>query len=182
MSEMFNKVGGLRAGYAIDEVDDFMARARASYEGSSSEINARSVLAAAFSTQKGGYKRVSVDATLDRLAAAFVKRDRADYVARHGQQAWLDHVADRATVLYPRLSRPEGERFTHPEKGESGYSVAEVDAFLTRVVAFFNEGQPLSARDVRNIVFKAKRGDKAYSEVSVDAYLNALLEVMLAVE
>ncbi|AOZ72770.1 cell division protein DivIVA [Boudabousia tangfeifanii] len=182
MSDMFNKVGGLRRGYSVAAVNQFMADAKVSYEGKSAAVNAAKVLSVVFPDEKGGYDRVQVDATLDRLASAFIKRDRAEFVSRHGQQAWLDRVAERATTLYPRLLRPVGERFVHPGRGQLGYSAESVDPFLDLVSAFFNEGKELTANQVRTVVFKAARGKKAYEESVVDAYLNRVLEVLLAVE
>ncbi|OKL47188.1 hypothetical protein BSR29_06090 [Boudabousia liubingyangii] len=179
---MFSRVGSLRKGYSVAEVDAFLEEARAAYEGDSTEVDANTVLEKVFKEERGGYSRVEVDTTLDRLIAAFVKRDRADFVNRNGQQAWLDFVAERAATLYPRLLAEAGQRFPSPKRGYPGYRRSEVDEFMNVISAFFNDGSDLTANDVRTVVFRSARGSKAYDEAVVDAYLNRVLEVMLAVE
>lgn len=178
---MFSRVGSMRRGYNGAQVDSFLAEARQAYEGSAGVMDASQVMNMVFADERGGYKRREVDATLDRLVSAFVAKDRAEYVARNGQQAWFDKAADLAVTLYPRLLRPTNERFAEPVKA-SGYKKSDVDQFLDRVAAFFNDGAELNAEDVRSACFRSARSSKAYDERIVDAYLNRVLLVMLAVE
>ena len=103
-------------------------------------------------------------------------------MAVNGEEAWLDHVADRATTLYPRLIRPAGERFAHPEGSDVGYRVEEVDAFLERLARFFDDEEILRADDVRRLTFGLAKGSDAYLEGPVDAYLARVVEILLAVE
>ena len=101
--------------------------------------------------------------------------------AAMGEAAWYDRVADRATTLYPRLQRPRGERFAHPESGR-GYRMDEVDDLLDRLAAYFDDGEPLSADDVRQATFRPARGKKAYAEGPVDAFLGRAVDILLAVD
>lgn len=181
---MFPRVRFYEKGYRPEDVDDFLQAARDAYEGGipASEFSSATVHKAMFALKRGGYDPVAVDAALDRLESAFLSRDRADHVAVNGEQAWLDHVADRATTLYPRLIRPEGERFAHPAKGQFGYRASDVDAFMDRLARFFDDEENLRVDEVRNLAFRTAKGDAAYHEGTVDAYLARVIEILLAVE
>ena len=53
-----------------------------------------------------------------------------------------------------------------------------MDAFAERVNAFLTTGEPLSVADVRSVTFRPGRG--GYDEAQVDAVLDALVELLLA--
>lgn len=171
-------------GYHPERVDEFFTRARKAYEGGvpAEEFSSEEVRRAMFPLKRGGYDPGSVDSALDRLEGAFVTRDRANHVAVNGEEAWLNHVADRATTLYPRLVRPETERFAHPEKGKVGYKISEVDAFMNRLARFFDDEEKITANEVRRLTFKPAKAEQAYVEGTVDAYLARVIEILLAVE
>ncbi|MBV7364009.1 DivIVA domain-containing protein [Actinomycetaceae bacterium TAE3-ERU4] len=179
---MFKRVGYLRKGYNVEEVNSYFEEARRFYEEGVGKLTPDSILQKVFSLQRNGYDEDEVDSALDRLIDALTNQERADYVTHNGQQSWLDKVSVRAATLYPRLLRPLGERFEHPRRSQAGYKVEQVDAFLDNISAFFNEGRDLTAREVRSVVFETAYGKRAYDERVVDAYLNRVLEVMLAVE
>lgn len=188
MTKLFPRVAVTQRGYDPDQVDEFFARARRAYEGSldgapagPDDFDAHTVRSAAFDLVRRGYRASSVDAALDRLEAAFVATDRAEFISSHGQGAWMTQVVDRATTLYERLTRPPGERFAPPEGGR-GYSAADVDALLDRLVAYFDEGVPITAAEVRSTVFPGAPRARAYEEGPVDAYLDRVVDVLLAVE
>lgn len=180
MTSKFPLVGRWSAGYDIEQVDDFFARAREAYEGGGG-MGAVDVRGTAFDLVRKGYRPAAVDAALDRLEAAFVQRGRADAIADVGQDAWLNDVAQRATSLYPRLTRPEGERFASPEQGR-GYSKLDVDTLLDRMVEYFDDGADLTAKEIRSATFASARGEHAYAEGPVDAFLDRAVDVLLAVE
>jgi len=180
---MFRTVSRLRSGYATDEVDEFFDLARRVYEGHDGEtLTGRDVRAMAFDFVRGGYSTGAVDAALDRLEAAFVARTRQVFVAAHGQQAWMDQLADGARTLYGRLTRPEGERFAFAHRGAPGYEPADVDALCQRLVAYFDSGEPLTAQQVRSTTFRRRTGTKGYAEGPVDAFCDRAVEVLLGVE
>lgn len=182
MTKMFPTVSGWTVGYHQDQVKEFFDAAREVYEGrSEEELTSEDVRRAAFDLVRGGYRTAEVDASLDRLEAAFIQRERQQFITTHGQDAWMSRVADRATTLYPRLVRPPLERFAHPAKGQ-GYRKEEVDALLDRLIAYFDSGSKLEAADIRQVTFPAARGKKAYAEGVVDAYLDRAVDVLLAVE
>ncbi len=184
MSTMFPVVGRMSTGYQRDQVEEFFTRAREAYEAGTvgedglTEVDVRTV---AFDLVRSGYATGAVDSALDRLEAAIVQRRRDAFVAEHGQQAWMDRIAERATTLYPRLVRPAGERFAPPESGR-GYDREAVDELMDRLVAYFDADGDLTAAELRAATFPTARRDKAYAEGVVDAYLDRAIEVLLAVE
>lgn len=180
---MFRTVSGLRSGYDPDEVDEFFEHARLVYEqGLPGTVAGKDVRNVAFEMVRRGYVTSAVDAALDRLEAAFVARERADYVAEHGQQAWMDRLGELARTLYGRLQRPDGDRFAPPEGRKVGYEAADVDALCHRLVAYFDRGQPLTAAEVRSVTFRRRKGRDAYGQDAVDAFVGRAVEVLLGVE
>lgn len=183
---MFRTVSRLHSGYAPAEVDAFFDRARHVYEGEKGAgddtITGRDVRSAAFDLVRGGYVVGAVDAALDRLEAAFVARAREQFVARHGQAAWMAELADGARTLYGRLTRPDGQRFAPAGRGEPAYDRDDVDALCRRLVAYFDDGKPLTAQEIRSTTFRHRRGAAGYAEAPVDAFCRRAVEVLLGVE
>lgn len=183
MADEFPKVNVLRRGYEPESVQSFFKQAREAYEGgvATEVFSAPEVRKAAFPLKRGGYSTGAVDSALNRLEAAFVQRDRADYTAVHGESEWFALVTDRATALYPRLLRPAGDRFSHPEGRGKGYKCEQVDALLDRITAYFDDHKPLGVSDVRFALFDTASGSNAYEEAQVDGYLAAVVDVLLSV-
>lgn len=184
MKDLFPRVGRWRRGYQPKQVDTFFEHARASYEApigshddSMTEEDVRNV---AFDIVVDGYHTAYVDAALDRLEAALVRRRRTDFLKDASEEEWVTAAVDRATTLYPRLQRPAGERFANAHG--QGYAKTEVDALCERLVDYFDNGTPISAKQVRLATFKAARGENAYDEAVVDSFLDRAVEVLLAVE
>lgn len=183
MSNLFPTVTGFRRGYEPGEVQTFFERARHAYEGGmpTEQFSADQIRRAAFPLIRGGYEVKKVDSALARLETAFVQRDRASYVAAYGEAAWFERVAEQATTLYPRLLRPHGERFSHPQNRAVGYSIPEVDKLMDRLGAFFDDRAEVTEADLRSALFRVTRGDKAYDENQVDAFLGRAIYVLTAV-
>lgn len=180
---MFRTVSGLRRGYDPDEVDEFFAHARSLYEqGPATALSGAEVRHVAFDMVRGGYVTAAVDAALDRLEAAFVARQRAQYVADKGQDAWMSQLGAQARTLYGRLGRPDGDRFAPPEGREPGYEPADVDALCHRLIAYFDTGAPLTAGELRAATFRRRNGRNGYAEAPVDAFVARAVEVLLGVE
>lgn len=185
MRDLFPRAGFGRIGYHRAQVDEFFAKARSSYEQSVLEDDAMSALdvrRAAFDLKRGGYKTAAVDTALDRLEVAFATRAREQFVRAHGQEAWMAKLAESAQVLYPRLRRPAGQRFRKPVKSRKGYDAREVDALLDRFIAFFDQGQDLTADELRAATFtrRGKRG--AYDERTVDAFLARAIDILMGAQ
>lgn len=181
MSDMFPRVSSWQRGYNPEQVDHYFSIAHEIYVDSDvDEMDSEGVRTVAFDIVRGGYDPARVDAALDRLEAAFLQRRRADFVARNGRQAWMDEVAQLATTLYPRLLRPDGERFAEPKT--RGYAKDEVDDLMERIAGYFESSEPLTAAEVRAAIFPTARKSQAYAEGPVDRYLARVVEVLLSVE
>jgi len=184
MSDLFPRTSSLRHGYRREQVEQFFSVARQAYEKpptATAELSALQVRRAAFDLQRGGYSTAAVDAALDRLEVAFSKRTRDAFVREHGQDAWMQQLAQSAQVLYPRLRRPKGERFAHPGFASRGYDAREVDKVMARITTFFDRGEPLTAEQVRMVCFSQATGRKAYDEATVDAFLARTVDILLGV-
>lgn len=184
MKDLFPRVGRWHRGYDVKQVDAFFQSARVSYEarpGSSEDVLTEdSVRGAAFDLVVDGYQTAHVDAALDRLEAAIVKRRRSTFVSTKGEDEWMGQAVERATTLYPRLQRPAGERFA--DAHGAGYAKEPVDVLCERLVDYFENGTPISAQQIRLAIFPAARGSAAYDEAVVDSFLDRAVEVLLAVE
>jgi len=169
-------------GYDIDEVEEFLARARQAYSvpsGESGRLTADEVRSTAFTIRRKGYSASAVDAALERLEDAFATREREEAVAAQGQEAWFLEARSTAQALLDRLVRPRGQRFRRVGVFTTGYSVRDVDAFADRIADYFQHGKPLSIEQVRTVSFAAQRG--GYQEAQVDHVLDSVVRVMLAV-
>jgi DivIVA domain-containing protein len=163
-----------KRGYDPAEVDEFLDRARAAY-AQDAEADADTLLSAedirqvAFRLVRGGYSTEHVDAALERLEDAFSLRERERSVEERGAKEWLRDARGTAQVILNRLTRPEGQRFNRVSFLARGYSRKDVDALADRLVAYFHDGTPL-------------RNEWAgYRESQVDALLDSVVDVMLAV-
>jgi len=197
-SSRFTRVPRTAKGYAPAEVDEFFARAKIAYErerqgervpgGRRKEREVRplrswEVRTAAFRLVRAGYDVQQVDTALDRLEDAVASRERARPVRAGGEDALLDQLTRRARTLQGRLDRPAGERFSPPRgRFERGYDVADVDELCGRLNGYFNHGRPMSADEVRRAVFRPRRGQGAYREPEVDAFLDRAVAIMVAVD
>lgn len=180
MAKMFPRVRFTQTGYHMDQVEDFFDQAREDYEVGG-QMQAREVRVAAFDLVRGGYEPGAVDLALDRVEAAFAARERVVFIEQHGQDAWMSEVANRATQLYPRLTRPDGLRFRPPARGK-GYERDAVDAVMVRLIEYFDAGRALTSDDLRRVTFAAAPAGRAYAEGPVDAFIDRAIDILLAVE
>ncbi|WP_010533984.1 hypothetical protein [Brachybacterium squillarum] len=181
MSNSFERVSRFSVGYDMNEVDEFLARARTAYEGREADFQGADITTASFGTERGGYDMRIVDEALDRLSDAFALQSRDDAIAAKGESAWVAELTERADVLKERLERPAGERFAPAAAGEPAYDKSDVDSLCDQLVAYFTEGLPMSVDDVRRAAFRRRRGADGYREAVVDVYLDHVADVMASV-
>ncbi|MBN2176136.1 MAG: DivIVA domain-containing protein [Demequinaceae bacterium] len=184
MTDMFPRVGFLRQGYDREQVEEFFTNVRAAYERPIVDPNGLmpiDIRHAAFDIRARGYKTAEVDAALDRLEDAFAARLKDQFVHQQGIEAWHAQLAERAQVLYERLRRPKGARFSHPKRLRRGYRASDVDALLDRITAFFDRGTPLTPNDLRSAIFPRKAKWRSYDESKVDAYLARAIDILQGV-
>ena len=198
-------------GYDVKQVDDFLARARDAYDLTSDAaedtdavddtdvvgdadqpgaalpavlpgtamLTAHAIRHTAFSMHKGGYVPAEVDAALERLEDAFAARERELAITDLGADAWAERAQATGTVIQARLERPRGHRFARTSVLAVGYRRADVDRFARRLEKYFRGDTDLTLEDVRTAVFRPER--RGYREAQVDALLDGVLDVMLAV-
>lgn len=182
MSTTFPRTRNSRRGYSIEQVEDFLEDARRAYSAEPHEptvVTSVSIRQVAFSMQKGGYSAVHVDSALERLEDAFAVRERERAIQEKGDEAWYSEARSIAQDILNRLARPAGHRFDRVSVLSDGYDRKDVDAFADRLVAYFQDGKPMSIDEVRIVAFRPKKG--GYREAQVDLLLDAVVKVMLAV-
>ena len=183
----FPRVSQLKRGYHPHQVDEFMARAKREYAkadkdrgGKVAAFDDAAVRRVAFKLVRGGYDPHAVDRALDRLEAAFIHRERAQVIAEQGEKVWLEAVYSAARSLYPRMKRPHGRRFSGATG--RGYHKGEVDQMIDKASRYFSGKGDLSVDEIRACAFSSAKGTDAYDEAVVDAYLDRLVGILLAVD
>ncbi|HWM16259.1 MAG TPA: DivIVA domain-containing protein [Microbacterium sp.] len=175
----FGQTRGAVKGYEKRAVDAFLVRAREAFENGAEPMNAAQVRQVAFPLVRHGYVIGAVDAALGRIEDAFAAREREMAVARGGVHAWVGQTRETAQVVLDRLSRPEGRRFDRVGVLRYGYRIDEVDLVTDKLARYLETGDSVTVEQVRAVAFRMQRG--GYREVQVDAVLDAVIEVMLAV-
>ncbi|MCP2339698.1 DivIVA domain-containing protein [Actinomadura rupiterrae] len=152
-------------GYHRVQVDELLGRVRAALDGSGPPLTADDVRQARFDVVMRGYDRRAVDALLQETVLELQAMAATSAAPRHRrphiQPEWL--VGWVHSVRFPRAI------------ARQGYVMADVDAFLDRVIAGLRGTQPpVSARDVREATFRTARFNGAYDEQDVDRFLAQL--------
>ena len=180
-------------GYDPAAVDAFLSRARATFEvdgpldagglGAAGDdgvrIDAALVRAVAFPLVKRGYAIEAVDAALGRIEDAFANRERQAAISRDGAQQWVDQARDQAQEILDRLSRAPRHRFRRAGWLRFGYRLDEVDLVADKLRNYLESGFSVTPDQVRGAAFRMQR--RGYDEAQVDAVLDAVVDVMLAV-
>ncbi|WP_130176389.1 DivIVA domain-containing protein [Cryobacterium sp. SO1] len=181
MSTTFPRTSKKMLGYNLKQVEEFLESTRQAYDnaGGTDQLTAADIRHTAFAMQKGGYSPTHVDAALERLEDAFALRERERATTEAGPEAWLDEARQTAQVLINRLGRPAGQRFSRTSIFSTGYNRTEVDRLATKLVNYFQDGNPVTVDDVRTAVFRPERA--GYREAQVDLVLDGVIDVMLAV-
>lgn len=177
----FPVASGRTKGYEKRAVDTFLALARGAFEKRSDapQLTSEAVRQAAFPLAKRGYDIAAVDAALGRVEDAFAAREREMRIRAAGASAWVEGARETAQVVLERLSRPKGKRFRRAGGLRYGYRVDEVDLVADKLSGYFERGDLITPEQVRAAAFRMQR--RGYSEEQVDAVLDAVVEVMLAV-
>jgi len=173
---------GRRKGYDREAVDAFLLRARTAFEAgdaSDDPMTSADIRQVAFPLVRQGYAIDAVDAALGRIEDAFAARERQQAVAATGVREWVGQARETAQVVLDRLSRERGRRFDRVGPLRYGYRIDEVDIVADRIARFLEKGEPLTVEQVRGVAFRMQRN--GYRELQVDAVLDAVIEVMLAV-
>jgi DivIVA domain-containing protein len=176
----FPEAPGRTKGYEKRAVDAFLEQARAAFEADEAgALRSGEVRAAAFPLVRHGYAIAPVDAALGRIEDAFAAREREQAMSRRGARAWVAESRETAQTILDRLSRPRGRRFARVGVLRYGYRVDEVDLVADKLARYIASGDPVTPEQVRAVAFRMQRG--GYHETQVDAVLDGVVEVMLAV-
>lgn len=176
----FPSVARSEVGYRRADVDTFLGRARASYEGAggSSPVTAAELRRVSFPLAKNGYSVRFVDAAVDRLEEIFFERERRAFVQEHGMAAWEAEVRGILNDVRGRITRLRGKRFRRRGPFATGYRRSQVDAFVERVTGLLDGSSPISTGEVREVMFHSQW--RGYDEDQVDALLDSVVELVLA--
>lgn len=177
----FKSVPKREFGYHTGQVDEFISSAREAYE-TDSGITADTVQAKTFDLVRGGYRTDHVDQVLERLEDALRRAERDEFIASYGQQAWDLQLIDRLEELNGRLERPRGKKFRPADPSVQGYEVAEVEACMARITGHLQDEEHIRIDDVRNVTFRAQQGPHGYDEAQVDAFLLAVVELLVVLD
>lgn len=180
--DAFPRVHGRTKGYDAAAVDAFLARAREAFEAdevAEAAVTASDVRDVSFPLVRGGYAIGPVDAALGRVEDAFAAQERQQTIARMGARAWVQQQREDAQVVLDRLGRPRRHRFDRVSVVHYGYRIEEVDLVADRIAGYLTDGTGLTVEQVRSVAFRMQRG--GYRETQVDAVLDAVVEIMLAV-
>jgi DivIVA domain-containing protein len=176
----FPEVSGRRKGYEKRAVDAFLAQARAAFEDDDPDaLRSAEVRIASFPLVRRGYEIAPVDAALGRIEDAFATRERERAMSQRGARAWVAESRSIAQEVLDRLMRPRGRRFDRVGALHYGYRIDEVDLVGDKIARYLATGEPLSVEQVRAVAFRMQRG--GYREAQVDALLDAVVEVILAI-
>lgn len=195
-------------GYDPGSVDAFLRRARAAFEepiepvesaepvestepGETTEsaapsegageppVDALAVRLVSFNLVRRGYAVGAVDAALGRIEDAFAARQREAMMAEVGAAAWVEQARVTAQEVLDRLSRAPQNRFRRAGLLRFGYRIDEVDVVADKLLGYFERGETITVEQVRAAAFRMQR--RGYDEAQVDALLDAVVDVMLAV-
>lgn len=182
----FERVDSQEFGYHVKQVDHFLARARATYNGTGDDdsvVTSHLVRRTSFEPQKGGYVAQEVDAALDRLEDVFAQRERDALIEASGEEAWLEQVGHLSAILRGRLHREPGQRFRRPSRRNApSYHIEDVDKLCGHLLQYFEQDVPMSVDAVRKASFREAVGQDGYEESQVDAFLDRVVELMASID
>ncbi|GAA2013361.1 DivIVA domain-containing protein [Microbacterium ulmi] len=169
---------GRTKGYDRSAVDAFLDDARTAFEQGTGMASA-DVRSASFRLVRHGYAIAAVDTALARIEDAFASRERQAVVVRGGVREWVGQTRETAQTVLDRLTRPRGKRFDRVSVLRYGYRIDEVDLVADKLARYLETGESVTVEQVRAVALRMQRG--GYRETQVDAVLDAVVEVMLAV-
>lgn len=178
---VFPLTSGREKGYEQRAVDAFLAQARAAFERREGApvVTSQSIREVAFPLVKEGYSIAHVDGALGRIEDAFASREREAAMRREGARVWVDHAREAAEEILGHVTRPAKQRFARTSPLTYGYRVDEVDIVMDKLAAYLERGHLVTVEQVRAAAFRMQR--RGYREEQVDALLDAVVDVMLAV-
>jgi DivIVA domain-containing protein len=177
MTATFKRVPADTDGYETTSVDHWIDLARQQFSNPASHVlDASTLRNLQFAVEKGGYDIKAVDSALDRLDDAFAEQEANRLLVRNGHDGARAHVAQIASLLFGRIERPARKRFTRQSWFRKGYSVAQVDALLTRLDAELAASNQAAIGELRQVTFSPRWA--GYTEAQVDAFIDRAIQYL----
>jgi DivIVA domain-containing protein len=177
MSFTFPRTAKKKPGYSAEQVDAFLARARAQFTNPvDGGVSAYDVRNTEFDLVAGGYDPAIVDGAMDKLEDSFASRELQRQKTERGSYAIEDRLSRIIDLIRGRLERPRNQRFSNTGWLLRGYSRKQVDALCEHIMRHLESGSALPIGDVRRVVFNVKR--RGYIEAQVDAFIDRAIEAL----
>jgi DivIVA domain-containing protein len=177
MSFTFPRVEAKKPGYSPEQVDAFLARARAQFNSPlDGGVSAHDVRNTEFDLVRGGYSPEVIDSAMDKLEDSFAARELQRQKTEKGSYALDDRLARVVELVRGRVERPKGKKFSSTGFLLRGYSRKQVDSLCEHVARHLDSKAPISIEQVRRVVFNVKRG--GYAEAHVDAFIDRVIETL----
>ncbi|MEI6590699.1 MAG: DivIVA domain-containing protein [Actinomycetes bacterium] len=177
MSATFETAPKHELGYEQVQVDALISAARAQFaDEKKSLITATQLRKTEFDLVRGGYALAAVDAAIDRLDDALASIEIAAVLRHHGRDVVDKVKADATALLFGRIERPAGKRFSGTGWLLRGYSKKQVDVLVDLIDLHLTSGARLNIDQVRRVIFKSKR--RGYNEAQVDAFIDKTIELL----
>ncbi|WP_300766561.1 DivIVA domain-containing protein [uncultured Bifidobacterium sp.] len=193
------RVGKRKWGYDPAQVDEFLDRAHALYEGEGVQLSQQDIQNVSFDLCKGGYVISQVDAALARLERAVTDKNTAWEISQHGRVTWKATTMELFRRVAAHAARKERSRFALGEGKLPSYDRRQVDRLIDQIVAKsaaslgVDDAQgdaqdvarklvDLNAAVVSNVVFTQRKGKHGYDERQVDYYLSSCVELLSRIE
>jgi len=172
VQQTFPRVSKLARGYQVGQVDAFFTRALGA------RVSANEARIIGFDLVRGGYDIEAVDEAVDQVEDDLVRAERDLVRGQMGERRFDSRVTGEAQVLRGRLAREHGDRFARAGGWTSGYDIGQVDELCDEISDYFDGDHALAVDSLRGAVFRTRRGSRAYSERSVDAFLDRVVTVI----
>jgi DivIVA domain-containing protein len=177
MSFTFPRTTKKKPGYSAEQVDAFLARARAQFTNPvAGGVTAYDVRNTEFDLIDGGYDPAIVDGAMDKLEDSFASRELQRQKTERGSYAIEDRLTRIIDLIRGRLERTRNQRFSNTGWLLRGYSRKQVDALCEHIMSHLESGSALPIEDVRRVVFNVKR--RGYVEAQVDAFIDRVIEAL----
>ena len=177
MSFTFPRVGAKKPGYSPEQVDVFLARARAQFNNPvDGGVSAHDVRNTEFDLVRGGYSPEVIDGAMDKLEDSFAAREIQRQKTEKGSYALEDRLSRVIELIRGRVERPKGKKFSTTGVLLRGYSRKQVDALCEHIARHLDSQAPLALDEARRVVFNSKR--RGYVEAQVDAFLDRVIEAL----
>ena len=172
----------LRRGYAPEEVDAFLDRARRACTSTVPQIRAAQVRTVGFRLVLGGYDVTATDAVLAAIEDALAAGEHGRALTSARGRRWLETAEAMRTAIAARLRTPAGERFPRGRWFERGYHPGDVDALCSVLADHLSGRTEVRAPEVRGALFRPRYGWRGYREVPVDVFLDRVVELLTGLE